>query len=272
MNLHYLTHLGELGRTNLHPLGRRSSRELIAALDVQPGDRVLEVGCGTGETMVRLALQHQVTVTGIDPLPAMLETARRRAQVTGVSRRVRLCQVSPDKPWPFNDCVYRRAFAEGVLGFQNPESARAILSELLRVLEPGGTCVLNEAVWKHSVPDEVVAAIYTSSLNDFGLCQASEQNWSADEWLQEMQASGFRVLSACPTEQVVDHQDHSADAAQPRLVLSSLLTYSYRLKGHLSPRLIGERSTYRRLLRRHIDDGQFIEGWMFVLQKPGSPV
>jgi ubiquinone/menaquinone biosynthesis C-methylase UbiE len=50
----------------------------VNALEVQPGDRVLEVGCGTGQVTARL-LDAGAEVVAIDALPAMLEGARRRA-------------------------------------------------------------------------------------------------------------------------------------------------------------------------------------------------
>src|SRR3712207_8117502 len=49
-----------------HPLGRAATECLIAALDLQPGQRVLEIGCGSAETMVRITHRHTVEVDGLD--------------------------------------------------------------------------------------------------------------------------------------------------------------------------------------------------------------
>lgn len=57
---------------------RRVRRAFVDALDVRPGHRVLEIGCGTGQVTEQL-LAAGATVTAVDALPAMIEAARRRA-------------------------------------------------------------------------------------------------------------------------------------------------------------------------------------------------
>jgi S-adenosylmethionine-diacylgycerolhomoserine-N-methlytransferase len=52
--------------------------EALAALDARPGDRVLDVGCGTGWSAARLAVVG-ARVTGIEPSAAMRQRARARA-------------------------------------------------------------------------------------------------------------------------------------------------------------------------------------------------
>ena len=53
--------------------------EVVAALDLRPGMRVLDAGCGTGALAVRLAERHpQVTLVAVDASSAMLKRARRR--------------------------------------------------------------------------------------------------------------------------------------------------------------------------------------------------
>jgi SAM-dependent methyltransferase len=53
--------------------------EVVAALDLRPGMRVLDAGCGTGALEARLAERHpEVEVVAIDASPAMLARARRR--------------------------------------------------------------------------------------------------------------------------------------------------------------------------------------------------
>jgi len=53
--------------------------EIVAALDLRPGMRVLDAGCGTGALTVRLAERHpEVTIVAVDASSAMLKRARRR--------------------------------------------------------------------------------------------------------------------------------------------------------------------------------------------------
>lgn len=57
--------------------------ELVQAADVHSGDRVLDLGCGTGSVAITAARQG-ADVTGLDITPAMLEKARSNAELAGV--------------------------------------------------------------------------------------------------------------------------------------------------------------------------------------------
>src|SRR3954452_15050492 len=55
------------------------SEELVEALDVVPGERVLDVACGSGNAAIAAARRSWGGVTGVDFVPALLERARERA-------------------------------------------------------------------------------------------------------------------------------------------------------------------------------------------------
>src|SRR5687768_17204506 len=57
---------------------RRLRKRLVDALEVGPGQRVLELGCGTGQVTAEL-LAAGAQVVAVDRLPAMLAGARQRA-------------------------------------------------------------------------------------------------------------------------------------------------------------------------------------------------
>jgi ubiquinone/menaquinone biosynthesis C-methylase UbiE len=57
---------------------QRVRQRFVSALDVSPGHRVVELGCGTGQ-VTALLLAAGADVVALDPLAAMLEGARRRA-------------------------------------------------------------------------------------------------------------------------------------------------------------------------------------------------
>src|SRR5438270_10254732 len=61
---------------------RRSYRQLLVAGGVQPGDRVLDVGCGPGyfARMLAEAVGATGSVVGIDAAPEMIEYASRKAR------------------------------------------------------------------------------------------------------------------------------------------------------------------------------------------------
>jgi len=261
-----LAYLAEVGTTDLHPLGERATDCLAAALRPQRGERLLEVGCGTGQTMARLILHAGVHVDGVDVLPSMLRVARRRLHLTGAASRSGLALAS-GSALPWATASYHAVYTESVLGFQNAGSARGMLGEIRRVLQPGGRYVANEAVWKRGIDPAGAAAVYAAAVADFGSGPASPQLWTIDDWTRVMEEAGFSVERAVP---LAEQPGGITEAAQRpwRLQLSTMLTAVYRLRGLLQPRLLRQRTRYRRLLAHHAGDGRAIESWLFELRLP----
>lgn len=111
---------------------RRAVAASIAALAPQPGEHVLDLGCGTGRA-AELIARRGARVTGIDHSPLMVETARRRC-----GDRATIVAAEFDR-LPLNDAGVDAVFACNTLYFWHDEAA--ILGELRRVLRPGGRFV-----------------------------------------------------------------------------------------------------------------------------------
>lgn len=98
------------------------SRKMIEM--TQPGDRVLEIGCGSGETSLALAMAGR-RATAIDYSKSSVALARRAAEVLGVSLDVRL--VDATKKLPFPNDSFDFAFQAGLLEhFQKEERIRLL--------------------------------------------------------------------------------------------------------------------------------------------------
>jgi SAM-dependent methyltransferase len=264
---HYLEHLARLGAADIHPGGAAASERLIEALRLAPGQRVLEVGCGTGGTLVRVGSRHAVRLCGVDPMEAMTAAARRRLERAGLLRSVTLLRADGASGLPFEGGAFDRVFAESVLGFQTPAAARVLLAEIHRVLRPGGVFVANEAVWRAGTDPATVSRVYVSSLRDFGLAQASGAGWTAGAWIRCMEGVGLRVRSHEPLEQAAARTAVAGRA--PRSSISeSLQTLVRRARGLAAAGLVRERLKYRRLLARHRQDGRHVEAYLFVAERP----
>ncbi|GBE58460.1 demethylmenaquinone methyltransferase [bacterium BMS3Abin01] len=115
----------------------RLHRRLAPLLAVGDARRVLDVGCGTGNLAVSLALDHPgVSVTGIDFSPGMISAAREKlSPVVDVSFRVAAAEELPFDDGGF-DLVY------STLSFHHWEDRRKGLTECARVLRPGGRLIV----------------------------------------------------------------------------------------------------------------------------------
>lgn len=119
----------------------RWAEELVALAAPQPGERVLDVACGTGVVtrLVAGRLGSSGTVVGLDVNPGMLEAARSASPGATIDWRE-----GSALELPFPDASFDIALCEqGLQFFPNRQVA---LREMHRVLAPGGRAVLS--VWR----------------------------------------------------------------------------------------------------------------------------
>ncbi len=128
-------------RIETHRLYSQGTESLIDAmldaLALAPGLLVADVGCGSGEWHAALATRGVVTV-GLDLMPGMLDAARQ----TGIELEPRPRLIRGDaQALPFRSATFDRVLCSGVL-YHVPDCRRA-LSEMRRVLRPGGRAVIS---------------------------------------------------------------------------------------------------------------------------------
>src|ERR1700694_4741598 len=77
-----------LGKRVIHPGGRTATNQLIRKAGFQPGQRVLDVGCGVGTTAIEISRRFEADVTAIDIAPLMLERAAANVRAARIQDRV----------------------------------------------------------------------------------------------------------------------------------------------------------------------------------------
>nr|AHE14864.1 RebM-like D-glucose O-methyltransferase [uncultured bacterium] len=129
----------------------RLTDEMIRLLDVDAGDRVLDVGCGIGKPALRLAKARDVRVTGISISRPQVDQANSRAIAEGLAHRVSFA-FADAMDLPFEDASFDAVLALESLHHM-PDRGRA-LREMARVLRPGGTLAVADFVLLAPVEEE----------------------------------------------------------------------------------------------------------------------
>jgi len=263
--LHWLAHLGRLGRIDVHPGGAAASDWLLEAIDLQPGQRVLELGCGAGHTLVRVAARADVTIDAVDALPEMRRTATRRVRLAGCGRRVTIQAADFTAALPFAEATFDRVYGESVIAFHEPEQVARLLAEVYRVLRPGGWFGVLEAFWAPGQDPAAVAATNAAALADFGLRPASPLPWTIDDWQARFTEAGFVALQATRMPDKL-----AAPPAAPAVRRSAFLSRVQGLRRRLDPRLRRADAEYRRRLADHTHGGPRMESWRLLAQREAS--
>ncbi len=106
------------GRVRLRQAGLRAGHDavlLAAAVPARPGDRVLELGCGSGAAFLCLAARvPEVTVVAVEREPGLAALARANAALNGLADRVTVIEGDVTDP------TLRRALPRCAHGFANP--------------------------------------------------------------------------------------------------------------------------------------------------------
>jgi SAM-dependent methyltransferase len=137
---------------------------LGAALRLEAGTRILDLGSGSGEMLCTWARDYGVIGTGIDMSQLFTEQAKRRAEELGVAGQVRFIHDDAtgyvaDQKVDVAACVGATWIGGGVAG---------TIELLMRSLRTGGIILIGEPYWRQLPPTEEIAKeCLAGAISDF---------------------------------------------------------------------------------------------------------
>ncbi len=154
--------------------------KLIADLAVAPQDRVLDLGCGWGEFLLRVAESEPTCrATGIDVDAEAIERGRRNASDRGLEGRVTL---------EVGDISVCDAAADVVIASGVSHAwggTKQMLAALKRSVRPGGEVLIGDGIWRRPPTDAALQALDATADDFFSLASI----------VDAALASGYRVLA-----------------------------------------------------------------------------
>ena len=140
------------GFSKLHPGGKYATEKLAKLLNIDSRKKVLDIGCGPGETAIYLAKKFGCHVTGIDIMPEMIEQAKENARSHKVDHLTRFETVDAMTPF-FPDDSFDVAIFQAVLIFGDKQK---MLNFAYNSLTDKGQVGAIELTWRNDPSEEIV--------------------------------------------------------------------------------------------------------------------
>ncbi|KOG76086.1 SAM-dependent methyltransferase [Streptomyces varsoviensis] len=160
-NLHYGYWLSDDDDSSVDVATDRLTDLLIERLALQPGQRMLDVGCGIGMPALRLAGTVEADITGVTINSGQAQEANARAAAAGLSHRVRFDHADA-MALPYPDDSFDAVWAfESLMHMERSQA----LAEMKRVLRPGGRLVIADTCQHEPTKPEYQDALDDAQAN-----------------------------------------------------------------------------------------------------------
>jgi len=173
-------------------LGRLERAHRDIADSLKPGDRALDVGCGTGTLAVMLARKGLV-VTGIDISPPMLSIAAQRLKEEELEGQVTLRELGAVDLDTFPDASFDAVVSTLVFSELSDDEISYTLAECRRILRGGGQLLIADEVLPDSVLGRIVTFLFRLPFAMLAFALTQNMTHRVSRLRPRMEEAGFRI-------------------------------------------------------------------------------
>lgn len=148
-----------------NPLSEAKLAHLIQLLRLPPQAPVVDIACGKGEFLIRLAEAYDVHGLGVDISPYFIAEAEARRQTRAPDAHITFTQMNGADFKP--EAPHRLALASCIGASWIFGGHAQTLEALLGMVQPGGWVIVGEPYWRQTPADEYLEAIGCAR-DDFG--------------------------------------------------------------------------------------------------------
>ena len=176
----YTDFLSKFGVGGAHPGGIELTKKIVRTKNIDNNSRILDIGCGTGQTAAYLANEYSAIVTGIDIHPIMIEKAKKRMKKEHLPVEILQCSI---ENVPLQDDTFDFVLSESVLSFADKPTA---LSEIYRLLKDDGQLIAIEFTINKSLE--------TTIANKIKQFYGFESLLTEQDWIHHFKQAGFTTI------------------------------------------------------------------------------
>lgn len=180
--------LARMGKRVLRPGGIELTRRMLDALDVSPGDEVVELAPGLGVTARLTLARGPARYTAVERDAAAASQVRRY-----LTRDVDRCIVGTAARTGLADASASVIYGEAMLTMHTAAQKAQIVGEAFRVLRPGGRYGIHELGLRPDELDEAAKARVARDLS--GAIRVGARPLTRTEWRDVLERAGFEVVT-----------------------------------------------------------------------------
>ncbi len=175
-------------------LGRWEQVQLDIAARLNPGDRVLDLGCGTGALAALLA-RKDVQVTAVDISPSMLSVAARRLCEDGLADRVVLRELgATELDAALADASFDAVVSTLVFSELAEKEIEYTLAECRCLLRPGGQLLIADEVLPDSTLGRIATFLFRLPFAALAFLLTQNTTRRVSGLKETIERTGFRVV------------------------------------------------------------------------------